>query len=156
MRFIFAVIAAVTADEHNYEFTMNENTMSGYSNKDAEAGTYEAWSTSSNGDDEFKRSVATLSEKNEETEEYDTGRIEQIEQVSDYLYYSLDSWGQQNSATDQPQCDTAAMCGGMGIMSSNQCCAAISISEKWSDRENYYIYRCLDKGLVLANLNFEL
>ena len=94
MRFIFAVIAAVTADEHNYEFTMNENTMSGYSNKDAEAGTYEAWSTSSNGDDEFKRSVATLSEKNEETEEYDTGRIEQIEQVSDYLYYSLDSWGQ--------------------------------------------------------------
>ena len=58
MKFVFAVIAAVAADEHNYEFTMNEHTMSGYSNKDAEAGTYEAWSTSSNGDDEFKRKAA--------------------------------------------------------------------------------------------------
>ena len=48
------------------------------------------------------------------------------------------------------------MCGGLGFLSDNKCCAAISISERWADRENYYIYRCLDRGLVAANLNFEL
>ena len=46
----------------------------------------------------------TLNDYNEETEDHESGQIESIQQVSDYLYYSLDDWGKENSGSLAPQC----------------------------------------------------
>ena len=154
---IVALLSAVTAEDHDLSFQIDSLTFEGHEQNNDEAGTIDAWSTYTNDDESVTvQNVMTFGDYNEETDDYESGRIEEIKQVSDYLYYSLDTWGQQNTASDQPQCDTNEMCGGLGFNSQNKCCAAISISERWSERENYYIYRCLDRGLVEANLNFQL
>lgn len=39
---------------------------------------------------------------NPETETYENGQVAAIQRVSDYLYYSLDSWGRANPTSEQP------------------------------------------------------
>ena len=72
--------------------------------------------------------------------------------MSDYLWYSLDQWGRANPDTDTPQCSTAADCLGMDY-SSEKCCAGISMSSLFG-MENYYVYRCLDAGLIGMNMEY--
>ena len=47
-------------------------------------------------------------------------------------------------------------CGTTGRSSENKCCAAISISKKWSGKDNYYLYRCMDRGLGEAKSEFSI
>jgi hypothetical protein len=89
---------------------------------------------------------------NDETGFYDSMRLEQIQEMSDYLWYSLDQWGKDNSASEQPQCMTASDCFGSEY-ATEKCCASISMG---ADEEAYYMYRCLDMGLVGMNMDFSI
>ena len=77
---------------------------------------------------------------------HDEAKIETIQQMSDYMYYSLDQWGRANAASPVPQCHSAVDCLGIDY-ASDKCCGGIAITEIMG-REDYYIYRCLDRGLV--------
>lgn len=74
--------------------------------------------------------------------------------MSNYMWYSLDQWGRANSASDAPQCSSASDCLGLEY-SSEKCCAGISMSSMMG-RDNAYIYRCIDAGLIGMSMEFNM
>ena len=147
MKYAIAVmLGAVIAEQEGQTFQLGESSEDQKPDKQ----TQKSWEKGDN----FGREFGVY--KDCDNDECKTGRVEEIKKVSNYLYYSLDTWGQENPASAQPQCNTDEACGGLGANSINKCCASISISEKWSNKENYYIYRCMDRTLVQTSLNFNL
>ena len=79
-----------------------------------------------------------------------------VQAVSDYLWYSLDLWGQDHS--DQPinQCITWEDCLG-NEYASEKCCAGISMTSLENlNIQQVYWRRCLDKGLIGSNMQFNV
>ena len=89
------------------------------------------------------------------TEVTETGKRTMIRKVSDFLWYSLDSWGREHPNDDQPQCESEGDClGEEGETTEQKCCASIRFREASTMGENLYIYRCLNRGLIGANVHF--
>ena len=156
MKYAYAVLIGVvtaTQKQDKYTFELGSSSGSETVTHNEDTNEYQKQGTWEKGDN-YGREFGVY--KDCEDQECKTARVEQINKVSDYLFYSLDTWGQENPASEQPQCNTDESCGGLGVQSRNKCCASISISEKWSNKENYYIYRCMDKALVSSSMNFNL
>ena len=100
-----------------------------------------------------QESQTVWTEYNETTMSYDAGYEHAIQSVSDYLWYSLDAWGRTNSNSTLPQCGDTGDCLGQDF-DVQKCCAAISMTSE--EDTNSYMYRCLDKGLIGAYMEFSL
>ena len=93
--------------------------------------------------------------KTKTKEKYTTGKVQEIFEVSKYLWFALDSWGKQNANSDMPQCSTATQCGNDERSRENKCCAGISIKCSKTGKQRF-MYRCLSKGIVKATMKFNL
>lgn len=111
--------------------------------------------TTFDGFDQYQENTVSMTGYDDMYGDHAVVQLESIQQMSDYLYYSLDSWGRENSASLQPQCGEATDCFGAEY-SSEKCCAAISMSEGPMGAENMYSYRCLDMGMLGMNMAFSL
>jgi hypothetical protein len=99
--------------------------------------------------------VRDYQDYNVDIEDYESGRTAVIQAMSDYLYFSLDTWGRANPTSEESQCVANTDCFGNDF-SSQKCCASIAIEEGSKMSENVYLYRCLDRGIVPASLEFTL
>ena len=73
------------------------------------------------------------------------------------MWYSLDAWGRDNADSTYPQCGDAGDCLGQDF-DVQKCCASISMTGMDMQLQPYnsYMYRCLDKGLIGAYMEFTL
>ena len=54
--------------------------------------------------------------------------------VSDFLWFSLDTWGRSYPDTDEPQCTMNGDCmGNMDETYADKCCASLRLSEEFTD-----------------------
>lgn len=86
------------------------------------------------------------------SEDMQSGRYEEIQAVSDYLYYGLDAWGKENRNSTNPQCSDNNACNKIGR---NACCASINVQNIMEGQSNY-MFRCLNNGIAQAAGSFTL
>ena len=78
---------------------------------------------------------------------------EEIQLVSDYLFYQLDEWGRENSNSIEDQCVRKIDCFNEEI-GFERCCAEIFLTLNNADQA--YLRRCLNVGLLAEDLNVTL
>ena len=142
MKFTLA-LAAVAAQGTNIEyegFKFNGNTSM---NNGSYVGNY---TMQDPGNNTIFQSNYTVSE------DMQSGKYEQIQAVSDYLFYGLDAWGKENRNSTNPQCSDNNACNKIGR---NACCASIHVENIMQGQSNY-IFRCLNTGIAEAAGRFTL
>ena len=73
--------------------------------------------------------ISEMSDQNQTTGQWESGRRAIIAKLSDFLWFSLDAWGRLNVDSEQPQCNSVGDCfgGSPNNFDSQKCCASISL-----------------------------
>lgn len=139
----------------SFKLDMMNQTITSETWMDEEAGTFYQENTVEGADGTSTYTTISNSGCDPETMMCDENKIESIQQMSDYMWYSLDQWGRENSGSDAPQCGSATDCLGADY-TSEKCCAGIAMTSAMTNSTNHYLYRCLDMGLIGMSMEFNI